>query len=368
MLARAVGELEPLVSAELTSDSQLLYRRGVIERLRALAPWLSFDGDPYPVVTDDGVVWVVDGYTTSATYPYAQYGSGRGLPRSSGVPATFNYLHGSVKATVDAYDGTVHLYRTDVGGSDDPVLDAWDGIFPGLIEPIAEMPDDVRAHLRYPTDLLTVQTELLGRYHVDDPETFFSGTERWSVSNAASAGVGQDSTGPAPAITLFMPASDPESGGHWVAIRPYSPGASSNPSSGRDELAAYAVGDHDDPERLRLVAVERRPGLPVATPRVAQGAIDADPDIARVFTLLNANGSKVTFGPMTPLPIDGALVWSRPIIVSSTSSTAVPRMYGVLGVSKGLVGLGDDVPEGAHRRRRGHAAGAVSRGLRARGA
>ena len=142
-----------------------------------------------------------------------------------------------------------------------------------------------------------------------------------------------------------MPDDDPESGGHWVAIRPFSPGASSNPTSTRDELAAYAIADHDDPERLRLVAVERRPGLPVATPLVAQSAIDADPDLARLFSLLNDNGSKVEFGPMTPIPMDGALVWTRPIIVSGTASTTVPRMYGVIGVSNGLVGLGDDVPE-----------------------
>jgi hypothetical protein len=345
VLALSVGEVEPLLSAELTADSQLLYRRGVIERLESLAPFLRFDGDPYPVVTGESVVWVVDGYTTSSTYPHSQFASDAGLPASSRVPGSFNYLRASVKATVDAYDGTVHLYRTDVGGRGDPILDIWEDIFPGLVEPIGQLPDSISAHLRYPADLLTVQTNLLGRYHVEDPETLFNGTERWSVSPAASNAVGQPASGAAPAVSLFMPQDDARSGGHWVAIRPFSPGASSNPSSTRDELAAYAIADHDDPERLRLVGIDRRPGQPVATPVVAQSAIDADPDLARLFSLLNDNGSKVEFGPLTPIPLRGALVWTRPIIVSGTATTTVPRLYGVLGVSDGLVGLGDDVPE-----------------------
>ena len=190
-LAVTVGEVDPLLSSELTGDSQLLYRRDVRERLAALAPFLSFDGDPYPVVTEDGVVWVVDGYTTAATYPYSQFTSPASLG-ATGLHGSVNYVHASVKATVDAYDGTVHLYRTDVGGADDPLLDAWERIFPGIVEPISGLPDEIRAHLRYPPDLLTVQTELLGRYHVGDAEALFSGTDRWSVSTAASVAVGED--------------------------------------------------------------------------------------------------------------------------------------------------------------------------------
>jgi len=344
VLSAAVGEIEPLLSAELTEDSQLLYRRDVRERLAALAPFLTFDGDPYPVVTGDGVVWVVDAYTTASTYPYSQFSSA-GSVGATGLHGSFNYLHASVKATVDAYDGSVHLYRTDVGGADDPVLDVWERIFPGLIEPISELPEELRSHLHYPPDLLAVQTELLGRYHVTDAEALFSGTDRWSVSTAASVAVGEEPTGPAPAVSLFMPPVGPQAEGHWVAIRPYSPGASGNPAAGRDELVALAIADHDDPEHLTIVVIEDRPGRQVATPQIAQSAIDADPAMARLFTLLNANGSKVQFGPMTPIPIGDALVWTRPIVVSGTATTTVPRLYGVVSVSNGLVGLGDDVPQ-----------------------
>ena len=343
VLAGAVGEIEPLVTSEFTEESQLLYRRDVKERLSALAPFLTFDGDPYPVVTDTGVVWVVDGYTTAATYPYAEFSSA-GTLRPTGLHAPLNYLHASVKATVDAYDGTVHLYRTDVGGADDPLLDTWQRIFPGLIEPISGLPDDIRSHLRYPADLLVVQTEMLGRYHVNDAEDLFSGTDRWSVAKAPSASVGEDPAGPALPVSLFMPVGEIGPTGHWVALRPYSAGASDNPAADRDELTALAIADHDDPEHLGIVAIEARPGRQVATPQIAQSAIDADPATAEAFTLLNANGSKIEFGPMTPLPIDAALVWARPIMVSGTASTTVVRLYGVVAVSNGLVGPGVDVP------------------------
>ena len=155
VLSVSTNEIEPLTSSELTSDSQLLYRRDVRDRLQAVAPFLSFDSNPYPVITDEQVVWVVDAYTTSARVPLRPVHVDRWAPvveRSAGQRV--NYVHASVRATVNAYDGAVHLYRTEVGGGDDPLLDAWEEIFPGLIEPIADMPAEISAHLRYPTDLL----------------------------------------------------------------------------------------------------------------------------------------------------------------------------------------------------------------------
>ena len=335
VLTLATGEVEPLLSAELTSDSQLLYRRGVVERLSALMPFATFGSDPYPVVTEQGVVWVVDGYTTSSTFPYSQYVGFGG--------DTVNYVHASLKATVDAYDGTVHVYRTEVGGADDPILDAWEEIFPGLIEPIASMPAELQAHLLYPPELLGIQTQLVGRYHVDSAEALFNGTQRWSPSAAASTSVGAGSPGSATPVQLFVPDGGLGDAGHWSSVIPFGPGASGT-SSARDRLAAITVADNDTNERIELIAIDAEPGRDVSTPLVAQSAIDADPEIAQLITLLNANGSLVEFGPMTPLVLDDGLVWVRSIIVSGTNSTTAPRLYGVVAVSNGLVGSGDDVP------------------------
>jgi hypothetical protein len=343
--AIGLGDLEPLTSSELTSSSQLLLRRDLRERLTMLAPFMAWDGEAYPVVTGNRVVWIMDGYTRASTYPYSQFARSVGLSAPSSLASgSFNYVHGSVKATIDAYDGTVHLYRTEVGGADDPILEAWEQIFPGLIEPIANMPSDLAAHLLYPPDLFKVQTSLLGRYHVADPEVLFNGSDRWSITPAPGAGVAKDSPGLSEAVSLFLPTAG-EMQGHWVAIRTYGPGASTNPTANRDFLSALAIADHDDPERLVLVRVEPRLGRQVSSPLVAQSAIDTDRELAQSFTLLNANGSVVQFGPMTPLPLDGAMVWVRAIIVSGTANTTAPRLFGVAAVSNGIVGEAGSVPE-----------------------
>jgi uncharacterized membrane protein (UPF0182 family) len=338
VLALATGEPEPVFSNELTSDSLLLYRRSIRERIRALAPFLRLDSDAYPVITDGAVTWVVDGYTTSSTYPASQFTSGAGLPAQSGLSGrSINYLRASVKATVDAETGETHLYRTD--GGDDPILDAWSGIFDGLLEPEESLPDDLVAHLRYPTDQWTVQTNLLGRYHVDTAEELFNGTQRWAVSAAASDSVGPAAeSGPSPAVDEFSVLG--EAPDRFARVRPYGPGSASNPTSSRNELSALAVADHTLPTAARLV--EPGPSTsPLLSPQVAQSAIDADPTLARAITLLNANGSQVRFGPLTPMVTEIGLVWIRPLIVIGTSEASVPRLYGVAAVLEGQVAIED---------------------------
>lgn len=340
ILALATGEPQPLLSAELTDNTQLLYRRDVVERVHALAPFLKLDADPYPVVVDDHVVWLIDGYTTSKTYPYAQFTNAPGVPgRSDLVGSELNYVHASAKVAVDAIDGTTTIYRTEVGGENDPILDVWDSIFPGLIRPIDEMDPALREHLRYPKDLFTIQTDLLGRYHVDDAETLFNGSQRRSISPAPPANVGDTVSRPALPTNLFASSED----SHWVVVRPYGPGASTNPNSRRDLLAAIAIGDNDDPEQLTYVEIESPSDRVVSSPQVAQSAIDADPELAADITLLNANGSKIQFGPMTPVVTETGVAWIRPLTVTGTGAAAAPRLYGVVAVSNGLVGFGPDV-------------------------
>lgn len=332
-LSLSVGEVEPLLSSELGPHAELLYRRGLRERITAIAPFLTLDSDPYPVLDGDRVVWVLDAYTTSSTYPYAQF-----VPRAqpAGTPLARNeqnFIRASVKVTVDAADGDVHLYRTDDG--DDPVVAAWAGVFPDLFEPIDDLPEGVAAHLRYPGDLLDVQTTMLGRYHVTDVEQLFNGADRWAVSAAAATTVGGDSSGPAPTV-------DVDTAAGFSAVRTYGPGAADKPTSGRDELAGIAIASHGADPHLALVVPD---GPTLLSLQVAQSAIDADPELAQAITLLNANGSTVEFGPMTPLLVGDGIAWARPITVKGTSPASVPRLYGIAVVSDGLVGLGPTVED-----------------------
>ena len=336
VLALAVGESQPVLTNELTDETQLLYRRSVRERVGSLAPFLQLDGDPYPVVTDGRVTWVIDGYTTSSTFPYSQFTNGSGLPASSGLAGrNINYLRGSVKATVDAETGETHLYRTDDGG--DPILQTWSEVFPDLLEPADAIPQEIQAHLRYPADQWNVQTGLLGRYHVDSAEELFNGTNRWAVSAGAATTVGDTTIAPAPPVDLFSEfAGGPD---RFGSIRPYGPGSATNPTSTRDELAALALADHDLDRSVHLLVPDTAGSAPLLSPQVAQSAIDADPELARAITLLNANGSKVQFGPMTPIVVDEGLVWVRPIVVTGTGTSAAPRLYGVAAVYNGLVAV-----------------------------
>ena len=337
----ANGEVEPLLSDDLTDESQLLYRRGLRERLDAIAPFLEYDSDPYPVVADGRVVWVVDAYTTASTYPFSQFRDTSELSGGDLSHQRFNYVQNSVTATVDAYSGEVHLYRR-AAGDDDPVLEVWDETFPGMFEPIDAMPDELREHLRYPADLLAVQAAMLGRYHVETPDELFDGSDRWSVSEPLPDGVSEKVDGTADAVSLFGPDGGPAAG-NWISQHTYTPGASGRKSSLRDVLAGYAVADNDDADQLSLVRVESPAGHPVNSPQVVQGLIDADPELARDFTFLDSSGSQVKFGPMTMVPVGDSVAWIRPVVVVGGARTSTPRLYRVLAVVDGSVGEGDDV-------------------------
>jgi uncharacterized membrane protein (UPF0182 family) len=329
--ALAVGETPPLFSSELTDESLLLYRRGIAERVTAVAPFLKLDRDPYVVLDGGRVTWVVDAYTTASTYPYAQFAPSDAPPAFIGA----NYVQASVVITIDALDGTMHLYRTDDRTSD-PIIAAWADVFPSLFEPIDQLPQGVADHLRYPEDFFALQTTLLGRYHVTDAELLFSGTDRWTISPAAAVAVGGDSPGAAPPVDLFA------TGDQFQTVRTFGPGAAGNPAATRDELVAMAIADHSVDRAFEVVVPD---GDRVVSPQVAQSAIDADPDLAQQITLLNANGSHVEFGPITPILIGDGIVWARPIVVIGTSAASAPRLYGVAVVSDGVVTIGATLGE-----------------------
>ena len=170
-----------VASGAIDADSQMLWVRNVRDRVEKLAPFLSFDGDPYPVVIDGTVQWVVDGYTSTSRYPYAEaVGDDVALSPNSGIPRDANYVRNSVKAVVDAYDGSVTLYVVD---DDDPIVQAWMSAFPDLFTPGDDMPDELRDHLRYPEDLFRVQTNVYSKYQLD-PAQFFERDGAWSVAQA----------------------------------------------------------------------------------------------------------------------------------------------------------------------------------------
>ncbi len=318
-----------LASGAVNSDSQLLLIRDVRDRVEKLAPFLDYDGDPYPVVVDGGVQWVIDAYTSTNQYPYAQSIGNVQLTRSTGLARDANYVRNSVKATVDAYTGDVKFYVLD---GDDPIISAWQGAFSDMFTPVTEMPNELREHLRYPEDLFRVQTELYSKYQIS-AENFFQRTGAWSVSQAPSVqpraftdGVGStDAAGSGEFATelnteRFVPyytlMRNPSTGeNEFVILRPYVPFSTDD---GRTELQAYitASSDPDSYGRLTTYLVDQEP-LPAGPYRVATQA-ESEQLISREITLQDneESGTDVLFGDMQIVPVADGLVYVRPFYVA----------------------------------------------------
>ena len=346
VIAAGLGDLRLGLSAELLPTSQLLYRRGLRDRLNALAPYIAWESDPYPVVAGGHVRWIVDGYTTSSTYPASAFVGTAGLARRSDVAATtLNSMDHAVRAVVDASTGETVLYRTTDEVGKVPLLDAWASAFPTLFAPASEFPADLRDHLRYPADLFAVQTSLIGQYHVTDAEEFLNGSQRWTPSAGAPQSVDTGAGANPPLFTYAAPILDGQAGSPggqsaWSLLRVFSAGSSAASGSVRDPLVAMAMATNDDPRQLAIGRLTPTGGRMLDSPALAQASIAADPEISRLLTLLNSNGSKVTFGPMTPLVLNGQLAWARSIVVSGVSASSVPRLNTVVVVCGGVVRAG----------------------------
>ncbi|HWM18569.1 MAG TPA: UPF0182 family protein [Ilumatobacteraceae bacterium] len=316
-------------SGAINPDSQMLWVRDVRDRVAKLAPFLSFDGDPYPVVIDGAVTWVLDGYTSTGNFPYAQRIGNVELTTNSGIPRNANYVRNSVKATVDAYDGSVTFYAAD---EVDPILQAWRSAFPNLFTPIDEMPAQLRDHLRYPEDLFRVQTDLYSKYQLA-PENFFQREGAWSVAQAPNVAPRISSsslTGDAeeeivatefatesqaarfvPYYTLFR--NRVTGRNEFVLLRPFVPFSRDDL---RTELQAFMTASSDPQSYGRLTAYVVEGELPEGPLRVSSQA-ESEPLISREISLQDneESGTQVRFGDMQLVPISDGLVFVRPFYI-----------------------------------------------------
>ncbi|GAA2515374.1 UPF0182 family protein [Pilimelia columellifera] len=324
----ALGEGNFLLSNAVNDNSKLLYVREPRERVQKVAPFLTLDGDPYPAVIDGRIQWIVDGYTTAATYPYAQVVDLEAATRDelTGRGSTLalkrqnvNYIRNSVKATVDAYDGTVTLYQFD---ETDPVLKAWNAAFGGkLIKPRSEIPPALMAHLRYPADLFKVQRNLISRFHVTDPIRFFRESDMWQVPNAPD---NPDSNLKQPPYYLLTQLPG-QKGARFQLTSAVSP-------TNRQNLAALISGSYDEAGKPVLETFELPSESVVAGPIQIHQQMISPPEIRRQLSQLTAdNKAVVEYGNLLALPIDNGLLYVEPVYVKSTSNRqAYPLLQSVL--------------------------------------
>ncbi|CAN5546445.1 UPF0182 family protein [soil metagenome] len=323
------GDINPLISGNITDDSKILFQRDIRERAETVAPFLEFDADPYAVVIDGRLQYVLDAYTTSSNYPYAQRADASGLPDESGLQGRFNYIRNSVKVVVDAYDGTTDLYVVD---EDDPLAAAYEDAFPDLFRPKADVPAELEAHFRYPEDLFRVQTNMWGRYHLSDPDDFYTGAGAWDI--AQDPGDETESTTIDPqsgnAVTtradriaptyqmLDLPGDD--TGMEFVLSRPFVP---SSRAGERQNLTAFMVARSDPGSYGRLEAYTvpgDRDG-----PILVANRIRSSREVAEFETLNCQEGSDCLFGDLLTIPIEESLLYVWPLYVQATSGQ-VPEL------------------------------------------
>ncbi|WP_236824799.1 MULTISPECIES: UPF0182 family protein [unclassified Blastococcus] len=328
-----------LLSSAVNEESKVLYVRNPRDRVEKVAPFLEVDGDPYPAVIDGEIKWILDGYTTSDSYPYAEQtqlgevaadaltGTGTtALPNE-----TVNYIRNSVKATVDAYDGTVTLYEWD---TEDPVLKTFMKAFPGVVQERESMPEALVDHVRYPEDLFKVQRDILTRYHVDDPQNFYSGNDRWQIPDDPTQNTDQ--------------AQPPY---YILAERPGEEGASFQLTSAlnafnRQNLSAF-VSASSDADTYGQLQVLRLPGnTPFRGPQQVQQSFNTNDEVARDLNLFRSADSTPVFGNLLTLPIgDGGLLYVEPLYVEGTGENSFPLLRKVLVNYGDRVGYADTLAE-----------------------
>jgi hypothetical protein len=333
-----------LLSDGVNAESQILYDRNPRERVEKVAPYLTVDGNAYPAVVDGRVKWIVDGYTTSQFYPYSQQeqlsaataDSQTSAGRSVALPnSSVNYIRNSVKATVDAYDGSVTLYAWD---DQDPILKAWQKVYPTSLKPYSEMSGDVMSHVRYPEDLFKVQRELLGRYHVTDPGSFYQAKDVWSVPNDPT--VDTDVKQPPFYMSLQMPDQDTPAFQLTSSFIPQIVNGTA-----RNVLYGFLAADSDAGNekgvkadsygKLRLLQIP--PEIQVPGPGQAQNKFNSDPTVSQALNLLRQGASEVLNGNLLTLPVGGGILYVQPVYLKSTGETSYPTLQRV------LVAFGDKV-------------------------
>jgi uncharacterized membrane protein (UPF0182 family) len=300
LLAIRFGSYRILLSDEITTQSRAMYYRQIGERVRRIAPFLQFDADPYLVIRQDGTLaWMIDGYTVTTRFPYAERAPGFG-----------NYVRNSVKVVVDAYQGAVRFYQAD---TQDPLVRAYAEAFPGLFRPLAEMPADLRAHVRYPAGLFAAQARMYATYHMQDPRVFYNKEDLWSIPRRTDGGRERDLD---PYFTIMrLPGEARE---EFVLLTLYTP-------LRRDNMIAWLAARSDGDHYGRLSAFLFPKQRLVYGPRQIAARIDQDPVIAQQLSLWNQRGSTVIRGSLLAIPIEESLIYVEPMYLAAEKGS-IPEL------------------------------------------
>jgi uncharacterized protein len=326
MVASRFAELKLMLSNDITNDSRIVFYRNIKERLQNVAPFLQIDNDPYLVVSEGKCYWIMDAYTMSDRYPYSR-------------TVTFdnnriNYIRNSVKAVIDAYNGSIQLYVSD---ERDPMIQTYQKIFPGTMKPLTEMSAGLREHLRYPEDIFRVQTHMYATYHMDQPQVFYNKEDQWEVASAQErdgASVAME-----PYYTLMkLPNAATE---EFLVMLPFVPKNKLN-------LASWMVA-RCDPENYGKLAVYRIPKQKqIYGPKQIIGRINQDPEISGQLTLWGQKGSSVIFGTMLVIPVKESLLYVQPLYLKADTGK-IPELKRVVVVNDNKIAIGETLEQSLNK-------------------
>ncbi len=321
------GELKLMLSDDITAESRVLFHRNIKERLSKIAPFLVLDRDPYLVISGGKCYWMCDAYTTSNRYPYSQ------RVRLDAQP--LNYIRNSVKAVVDAYDGSVQLYITD---ERDPVLQTYARIFPGILKPLTEMPADLRAHLRYPEDIFRIQTQVYTTFHMDQPQVFYNKEDQWEIASAGDRDGQPELMEPYYTI-MKLPETTAE---EFLVMLPFVP-------KNKQNLAAWMVARCDPEHYGQIVAYRFPKQKQVFGPRQVIGRIKQDAEISGQLTLWDQRGSKVKFGTMLVIPIKESLLYVQPLYLQAETGKIPELKRVIVAHGEDRIAMGETLEESLNK-------------------
>ena len=298
------GTLKIALSNDITPESRIMYYRRIDERVKRVAPFLKYDRDPYMVISQDGnLYWIIDGYTASDRYPYSEPTRGVG-----------NYIRNSVKAVVDVYNGSIAFYLAD---PEDPLIQAYSKAFPVLFKSMEEMPQDLRAHIRYPEGLFTVQANMFITYHMQDPQVFYNKEDLWSIPKKSIDGREKDME---PYYMIMrLPGENKE---EFILLIPFTP-------SRRDNMIAWMAARSDPPHYGKLIAYTFPKAKLVFGPKQIDARIDQDAAISQQLTLWSQRGSQVLRGSLLVIPIERSLIYVEPLYLAAEAGS-LPELKRVI--------------------------------------
>jgi uncharacterized protein len=323
--ALRTGDFNLLISDQIQDRTEILYRRNLMDRVNAIAPFLTYDRDPYIVVANGRLYWIIDAYTTGDTYPYSEPADPVGnIPQS-------NYVRNSVKVVIDAYEGTTDFYLNDPS---DPIIRAYAKTFPTLFKPIDQMPAALRAHVRYPEDFFTMQANMYRTYHMLDPKVFYFREDVWAYATEQT----NPQLGPVQLQPYYVMMRLPgESKAEYLMILPFTP-------RGKQNMVSWLAARNDSPNYGQLVDYVLPKGQVVFGPAQVANRINQTPEVSRDFSLFNQQGSGIVQGNLLVVPIGDSFLYFEPIYLRATGAQSLPELKRIILVDSEKVVYTDTLP------------------------